>query len=353
MGVNVRLNMGAKPNSYGIPGNSQKRSFNSNSLGVSSKPHSDLRRMLTTLKNEEKGIVSNDLTGSSALSSTLSYSESLRMQRQQAKSTSLKLKKLKYQFKDISSQIVRSKTSSTARQVVNKAKREVLRLKREKQSGCYDSEEIEAAIAHAKTMERIAKKKVKHLEEEEMAKASGGPCSGDMVDNEEVYSEDVRDAEYDKEIDAIAPDRDMEASDLSMDDYVNSDSVDYLTELMGDLSSELLVELSEGMRDMLEELGLDELTEGMMPSGIDMDPEDIDEMKSKHRNKEMKEIAKADAEYLKALFEHFQKVRSSGAIPGMGNAGGQTGTIDISAAPSASYVLAGNDVPSSCIDVAL
>ena len=105
----------------------------------------------------------------SYMSNMQKYSELLRTQRTKAKDVSGKLKKLKYHYKDISSKIMRSKTSAMARQVVSQAKREVLRLKREKQSGKYDSEEIDAAIVHAKAMERIARKKVKHLEEEEMA----------------------------------------------------------------------------------------------------------------------------------------------------------------------------------------
>jgi transcription antitermination factor NusG len=111
----------------------------------------------------------NSLGQESIVTSTLSYSEALRNQRQQTKNTTLALKKLKYQFKNISSKILRSKTSQAAKQAAGQARREVLRLKRQKQSGNYDDEEIEAAINHAKAMERVAKKKAKHLEEEEMA----------------------------------------------------------------------------------------------------------------------------------------------------------------------------------------
>ena len=52
----------------------------------------------------------------------------------------------------------------------------------------YDSEEIEAAISHAKAIERVAKKKVRHLEEEELAKACGA-CS----DRLEEYQSDLED----------------------------------------------------------------------------------------------------------------------------------------------------------------
>ncbi len=131
----------------------------------------------------------------SIVTSSLSYSESLRNQRQQTKNTTLALKKLKYQFKNISSKILRSKTSQAAKQAAGQARREIMRLKRQKQNSDSDSdsEEIDAAIAHAQAMERVAKKKAKHLEEEEMMKAAGGICQGDRISEEET--KDVPDAE--------------------------------------------------------------------------------------------------------------------------------------------------------------
>ncbi len=38
-------------------------------------------------------------------------------------------------------------------------------------------------------------------------------------------------------------------------------------------------------------------------------------MKIRHRNKEMKDIVKADAEYLKAVFDRLEKMKSSGVVP--------------------------------------
>ena len=38
-------------------------------------------------------------------------------------------------------------------------------------------------------------------------------------------------------------------------------------------------------------------------------------MKIKHRNKEMKDIVKADAEYLKAVFDHLEKMKDNMVIP--------------------------------------
>ena len=138
----------------------------------------DIRRMLSRNSQSTQTQAANSWGQDSIVTSTLSYSESLRNQRQQTKNTTLALKKLKYQFKNISSKILRSKTSQAAKQAVGQARREIMRLKRQKQNSDSDSdsEEIDAAIAHAQAMERVAKKKAKHLEEEEMMKAAGTPC---------------------------------------------------------------------------------------------------------------------------------------------------------------------------------
>ena len=138
----------------------------------------DIRRMLSRNSQSTQTQAANSWGQDSIVTSTLSYSESLRDQRQQTKNTTLALKKLKYQFKNISSKILRSKTSQAAKQAAGQARREIMRLKRQKQNSDSDSdsEEIDAAIAHAQAMERVAKKKAKHLEEEEMMKAAGTPC---------------------------------------------------------------------------------------------------------------------------------------------------------------------------------
>ena len=61
----------------------------------------------------------------------------------------------------------------------------------------------------------------------------------------------------------------------------------------------------------MSELGLDELNDSLLASKRDMDPADLKEMKIKHRNKEMKEIVKADNEYLKAYFKYLEKQDST------------------------------------------
>ncbi len=311
----------------------QKQSTQQNSNVLFSKQNSnmrDIRRSLSTSWAESSGAPSQISGSNSMFSSTQSYGESLRTQRQQAKNTSLSLKKLKYQFKNLSTKILRSKTSLAAKQVAGQARREVLRLKSKKQSGDYDSEEIQAAIDHAKAMERVAKKKARHLEEEEMAKCTGGPCAGSKIDAEEekLSGEDTKTAEENQK----GPDNAEESMDPVQNEYAMTDpdlamlqtyancgtALDSLNEVLSSLnefSDEILDQFSESMKDLFSEMGMDELSDSLMSVQRDMDPADLKMMKIKHRNKEMKDIVKADAEYLKAIFDRLEKMKSSGVIP--------------------------------------
>lgn len=315
-----------------------------NNTTASKNSVSDIKRMLARDSRSTQTQAANSLGQESIVTSTLSYSEALRNQRQQTKNTTLALKKLKYQFKNISSKILRSKTSQAAKQAAGQARREVLRLKRQKQSGNYDDEEIEAAINHAKAMERVAKKKAKHLEEEEMAKAAGGICQGDRISEEET--KDAQDAESENARNAEEMSSDLSAYeyagnevhagdsydisdyvDLGMDEFY-AQAGDFMSE-MSDFTSEMMQEMSDSLRDLMEEMGLDGLSDTAVSVDREMDPADLKMMKIKHRNKEMKDIVKADAEYLKAVFNHLEKMKDNVVIP-TGNAGavsaGMTGT---------------------------
>lgn len=80
---------------------------------------------------------------------------------------SRKKKKLKYNSREISSQILRSVKSEIASVVLIRAKIKVGVLKRCLGTGEYNDREVAAAIAHAQRMVNCAKMKVNHLKEEE------------------------------------------------------------------------------------------------------------------------------------------------------------------------------------------
>lgn len=321
----------------------RKGSSQSKGAVHASKGVSEIKRMLSNTGQQNQGMSSQAVSINMTLENTQSYGKMLRTQRQQAKDTALKLKKLKYHFKDISSKILRSKTSTTARQVASQARREVLRLKREKQNGSYDNEEIDAAITHAKAMERVAKKKVKHLEEEEMAKASGGLCAGSLVEEEET--EKICEDKYE------SVDNSADITDNYRNEQKYSQILDEISAIFSDmdeLTTEMFEEISGEMKEMFEDMEFDELSDELLSVKGDMDPADLKAMKMKHRNKEMKDIVKADAEYLKAVFDHLEKIKDSGASFGSSCGGDATVPAAVSAA-----VPVTNSMPAPVINIEL
>ena len=328
-----------------------------NNTTASKNSVSDMKRMLA--RDSRSTQTANSLGQESIVTSTLSYSESLRNQRQQTKNTTLALKKLKYQFKNISSKILRSKTSQAAKQAAGQARREVLRLKRQKQSGNYDEDEIEAAINHAKAMERVAKKKAKHLEEEEMAKAAGGIWQGEKVctDEEERTSETDQNTDPETEEEVVREASDAQ-SDMDLEEYDDPQLDQFLLQTsdlmseMSDFTSEMMQKLSDSMRDMMDELGMDELSDTVLSVKKDIDPADLKMMKIKHRNKEMKEIVKADAEYLKAVFDRLEKMKDNPVIPSGGGMSLSAGSSGTSFSADAAGIGVPT-VPASMIDISL
>lgn len=341
-----------------------------NNTTASKNSVSDIKRMLARDSRSTQTQAANSLGQKSIVTSTLSYSEALRNQRQQTKNTTLALKKLKYQFKNISSKILRSKTSQAAKQAAGQARREVLRLKRQKQNSDSDSEEIDAAIAHAQAMERVAKKKAKHLEEEEMVKAAGGICQGDRISEEETKdaqdaeSENARNAEeMSAEDSADEVSGDLSAYEYAADSYDISDYIDlgmdefyaqagdFMSE-MSDFTSEMMQEMSDSLRDLMEEMGLDGLSDTAVSVNREMDPADLKMMKIKHRNKEMKDIVKADAEYLKAVFDRLEKMKDNPVIPSGGGVSLSAGYSGTSFSADAAGIGA-QVAPAPVIDISL
>lgn len=296
------------------------------------------------LKNELD--TKKTFTGQSAESLfNKNYADALRAQRNKSKNTSLNKKKIKYRFKSISSKIISSKTSASAKQVVSMAKREVMRLKKEKQKGGYDAEEIEAAIAHAKAMEIVAKKKARHLEQEEMAKAANGIFENNPAltkaneERDEEKSVENTDETALDEIEEEAVEYEEFSEEYTEDEMLSAEDIQI--EMLAPLIQEMSEELAELESDLMEEMGLDELTEEFL-NVSDMDASDLKELKMKHRLKEQKEIAEADAAYLKAVFEQMAKEKASGSVsfsPGVSGspeAGvAVQGAVAVSSAPAA------------------
>ncbi len=268
------------------------------------KPGADVSKIRRALKTGAENLASE--THVSVIDNMHMYAKALEKQRKNSNDTSLEKKKLKYSFKKISSKIISSKTSTAAREALSQAKREIQKLKAARRSGKYDEEELAAALDHAKAMERIARKKARHLEEEEMAKRCSSQSDGEgspAVDTEapSADKDPVKD-----EIDSLRDELGEITDKAQNEEYAESERV--TNEMIGDITESM-----EEMLDAIEEIS--DLMDEIMSDPTDMDPEDIDAMVTKHRNREMKEITKADGEYLKAMFEHYERIRSDGVMP--------------------------------------
>ncbi len=385
-----------RANTYGGWMNASQGTGGDDGMGVSAaKSAAEKRRMLSRDKEDEQGLAN----ARSILEQSRSYAESLRKARTQKKNTSQKLKKLRYSYKSISSQLLRSKTSIDAAKVARKARRELVMLKGKRlhENGKYDSYELEAAIAHAQAMVRVARKKVKHLQEEEMVKIKGGPCAGELeerkeqenelTDEERAYLEQLasggtgngigegsgaggtengyssvvsqEDVLQAKQEWTQAYEEAMRQSDIQEEmRMMELQRARERSDSMADAMSDLTDEMSESMQELLEELGLSELAENTTRVEVEMDPADYKMMKLKHRLEEMRAIVEADAKYLKAMFNKLEKSKEasaqaaspSGSGDNAAPAGGSSSGMVI-AANSGGAALAAAPVQAQAIDV--
>ncbi|MCH5274403.1 MAG: hypothetical protein J1E65_01095 [Lachnospiraceae bacterium] len=207
---------------------------------------------------------------------SISYSTASRKTTSQKKP-----KRLQYNFKEISSQILRAKTPGNARLAVAKARSKIALLQRQQRNGEYDEKEVAMAILHARSMERVARKRLKNLEMEETVKKGG-----------KAYPN--------------APEEEYE--EPTLEDMGKEDSFGLSREEIQKLTQELRQAMDKAMRDLEEEMAANELTEELTEviSG-DMDSADLEQLKKKHRADELREIAEADMKYLRALFDKLAK----------------------------------------------
>lgn len=219
-----------------------------------------------------------------------------------------KKKRLQYNFKAMSAQIMQAKTSGNASRVASKARREIAMLQRNMKNGEYDEDEIKNAIAHAKSLERVARKRVKHLRQEEALKDNQKPYLSEMEEAVEELSAEEMDAE--------------EMLKLSEEE---------LKRLMRELEEAMKEAEAEADSEVSDLDSEDNLTEIVQE---DMDTMDLEQLKKKHRSDELRELMEADMKYLKALFNKLAKEKQQAANGG-----------NYSSSDSVSLQLSGMDVP--------
>ncbi|MBD5525104.1 MAG: hypothetical protein HDR04_11945 [Lachnospiraceae bacterium] len=82
-----------------------------------------------------------------------------------------------------------------------------------------------------------------------------------------------------------------------------------------------------------------------------MDPKDLELLKKKHRADEIRDIMKADMEYLRALFDKLEKEKSAG-ISGFGDNSSDSGDSSENTS-GVSLQIGGIDIPVSNVEAPL
>lgn len=276
--------------------NANNASKSTNNTGISSKTGSSI---IVSTYTDKDGRVHTTYTGKGT-----DVVESMNEYHVETNKDTEKVKKrLDYSYQKVSNQVIMAKNSLSASRAVLSARRSLADLKNKlKKSDCSDDEK-QAALAHAQSMLRIALKKKKHLELEEMVKHTMemderlGKTNGTSGDSDiKFILEDNPENQMDEnneEFDAELFDSNERMADMTSILELNP----MMSELSEELSESLLVlneELSEEMNELFDAL------EFINPH---MDKEQFEKLKTKNRCEEQKEQVKADMEYLKVIIE--------------------------------------------------
>lgn len=232
-----------------------------------------------------------------------------------------KYKKLTYNYKRLSNQIMQAKTSINAKQVSTKTKFQIADLRMKLISGDYNYTDIHNALVHAEKIARVAKKRLKNLQEEESIEKTGRRGITDPEEMEEQKEEN-------EEI--------LDTTSMSQEEL--KELADELQEELKKIEEEL--EKATSSEDLMEEF--------VQGSNRQMDPKDLEMLKKKHRADELRDIMKADMEYLKALFDKLAKEKQESANIARGdsdNSSDASGNIS-----GVSLELGGVDIPVETTD---
>ena len=222
---------------------------------------------------------------------------------------------VKYNYKEVASQIQRAKTSLSAGRALLSARRKVLEVRRKIASKNGDAKELQLALTHAKRMEMVARKKKHHLELEELV------SNTQKRDKREEEAED-RISEVKETVIEGSEDKLVKSEDeifKAREEYFDK-RVEELKESGTEITDDMLAELNEEVAELGEEtLKQLEETLQMLEEMEIVDPhmseEDLEKLKIKHRKSENKDLVKADMDYLKSLIKYQMEQQKSVGMP--------------------------------------
>ena len=209
-----------------------------------------------------------------------------------------------YNFRSVTSKIRQAKTSASAGQAVLSAKRKIQELKRKLANSDADLDEITFALNHAKRIERVARKKQRHLEMEEQITRT--QKRDERLDKTEQAAEDIAMSQRDLLEEELTDKQDaFDEKQTAM----FAEAIEKLKETQPEISDDMIDSvdamidaMTEEEQEMLSEMA--EMLENMEILDPHMSEEELAKLKTKHRGAENKEIVKADADYWKAMMKH-------------------------------------------------
>ena len=146
-----------------VPVSDRKSASISDEKGASNSDNVDASKsdVKETSKNSARG-VSKDDDKSTSKNGVIRYNPK--------KNPYVIKKRLNYNMREISSQILRANKAQSASIVLVRARAKVGNLMRMQVTGQYNENEVRSALAHARSMVRVANKKLLNLKEEELDK---------------------------------------------------------------------------------------------------------------------------------------------------------------------------------------
>ena len=246
-------------------------------------------------------------------------------------------KKIKYAYKAKSAKIREAKSSAAVSELCARLSAEIKDLIEKLKSGEYDQTEILRALMHAERLEAAALKKLQDLRTEEAAeramkskkgqrqegeggtegqstveKSAGEKSAGEKSGEGELLTK-LLPKDTDRLLGEVG--KPVFERELTLTSFLKAGGAKSLDASLQKALEGIQKETEEMMREMGGGVSLSQDDRDLMRAlSGEMTPEDLKEMKARHRCAEERILVYADAEYLKALFSELaQQKNETGA----------------------------------------
>ena len=237
-------------------------------------------------------------------------------------------KKIKYAYKAKSAKIREAKSSAAVSELCARLSAEIKDLIEKLKSGEYDQTEILRALMHAERLEAAALKKLQDLRTEEAAERAMKSKKGQQQEGEDgteglsAVEKSAGEKSGEGELLAKLLPKDTDRllgevgkpvfeRELTLTSFLKAGGAKTLEGSLQKALEGIQKETEEMMREMGGGVSLSQDDRDLMRAlSGEMTPEDLKEMKARHRCAEERILAYADAEYLKALFSELAQQKN-------------------------------------------